>query len=301
MATAILAIASRDRGLAGLAWALVGLAWALQVALLALHAHGLVRARRPARLDAVGAEESWRPLSFVAATDTLAVGSGRLLAPGVVLAMWLVAVVGWAALAAKALRDWRGGRVRPRGGWLLVVVATQSLSIVAASGRLPVSWAPLSVLAWSWFAASLAGYLLIVAAIARRFAGRGRLARWRADGWIVMGALAITALAGSELHRDLALLLPWAAATLSIPFVAGLDVAALRARGRGLLHETDRWAMAFPLAMWSVASHAVAQHLGTRAVDVAGAVGFWAGLAAWLLAAHATATSLGRPRFMLRA
>ena len=296
MATAILATAGRERGPAGLAWALVGLAWALQVALLALHARRLLHARQAARLDTAGADESWRPLSFVAATNALAVGSGDVLPGGVVLALWLVAVAAWAALGARALRDWRTMRARPRGGWLLVVVATQSLAIVAASGRLPGAWAHLSVLARSWFAASLAGYLLIVAAMARRFATGGPLARWRADGWIVMGALAITALAGSELHRDLALLLPWAAATLSIPFVAGLDVAALRARGGGLSHETDRWAMAFPLAMWSVASHAVAQHLGTRAVDVAGAVAFWAGLAAWLLAAHATVTSLGRPR-----
>ncbi len=171
----------------------------------------------------------------------------------------------------------------------------QSLAIVAAGGRLPASWARPSVLAPGWFAASLVGYLLIVAAIARRFAG-GRLARWQADGWIVMGALAITALPGSELHRDLALLLPWTAATLSIPLVAGLDIAALRERGGGLAHETDRWAMAFPLAVWSVASHAVVQRFGSGAVDTAGAAAFWAALGAWLLAARATVASLARSR-----
>jgi hypothetical protein len=108
--------------------------------------------------------------------------------PAIVL--WVLAFTLW--LLLLGLRPTIGNA---RGSSLLVVVATESLAVLAA--LLATRWgsAFLAVAVGGWLL-GLALYPLVIVIIARAIR---RSRRFDPDLWIVMGALAIATLAGSEL------------------------------------------------------------------------------------------------------
>ncbi|MBO0803657.1 MAG: tellurite resistance/C4-dicarboxylate transporter family protein [Nocardiopsaceae bacterium] len=215
---------------------------------------------------------------------------------------WLVLTYGIpASLVLSRTGDSALGGVN--GSWLLWTVATQSLAVVAAT-LVPV-WpsqsgllAPVAVGLWC---IGLVLYLLVVAVI---------LLRWltipmtpQALGppyWILMGATAISVLAGG---RDLALPagLPvvratasfvegfsfalWAFGTWWIPLLLVLGFWRHLRRRWPLAYEPTLWSAVFPLGMYSVATDVFGQGARLSFMTPIARVMVWVSVVAWLLVA----------------
>ena len=215
-----------------------------------------------------------------------------------------------------------------RGSWLLAAVATQSLAVLAATAAQPGHNAPPAAVpggaAWAllllaaavgWWLAGMVLYGLLAASIWPRLFAALRGSAWAwfgADDWIVMGGLAIAALAATQiilaaraapavntvlgglgLGASAVAMTAWVAAS---GWILPLAILQLRCIARALTrrghHRTAPdpaawWAAVFPLGMYAVASHALATALGLAALEAVAQVFLWIALAAWL------ATSLG--------
>jgi len=257
MATGIVGVGARLEGvepLADLLLACACLAWAGLAAL--LRTRSVRSFAAPAGTAVIGA-------------DLLLAGHGEL-----ALALWSLAAALWVAagltIRAEAARS------------LLTIVATESLAVLAA-GLDRHGDAPLRVPAVGLWALGLALYPLIAGRVVHRAV--------REDGfeptlWIVMGALAITTLAASELLLDqgalgsAVALATWAAASAAIPVLVLAELKARRWR-----YELARWSSVFPLGMYGVASRVLGGADGLAGLRTIGTVFFWIALAAWALTA----------------
>lgn len=274
MATGILSVAAGSDGHGDLSLALLvcaALGWLALVAVFALEREIVTRALA-APQGRVGL------FTFTAAGDVLAARIATSGWTGLAFAFWILDGTVWLLLLGALVRALRrSGLVEVRGDWLLVVVSTQSLGVVGAvlAERSAVTAARVPALVL--FALGLALYPVIAASAAARL----RRAPFRPDDWILMGALAISALAGAhlvklgELPHDVDLAV-WAAACAWVPLVAFLE---LRGFAR-VSYEARRWSAVFPLGMLSSASYAV----GRTGV---GDTFFWIALAAWAATAAA--------------
>ena len=315
MATGIVSVAARDHGywrigialtvLALAAFGVLGLWLVLRV--LTHPSHALRPARDP--------DVALRMFTFVAACCVLGQDlSGQPVAArvlgGLGLAGWLVlvplAVRGVLSRSTVYLRD------HAHGAWLLPSVATSGLAVAAT--------APAVSARSGSFAVAGAAAVFLAAAVYLVLAG---LIVWRAvatpltperippDSWILMGALAICALAGSGVLAAVRLLgepaalvaavralmlAAWVAASLWIP---ALLYAQLWRSDRmpGTLHyQRVWWSAVFPLGMYSAASAATGRVLGVPALATVSLVFFWVAFTVWLLVGtgllHAGLTAL---------
>ncbi|HEY6495815.1 MAG TPA: tellurite resistance/C4-dicarboxylate transporter family protein [Trebonia sp.] len=205
------------------------------------------------------------------------------------------------------------------GTWLLWVVATQSLSLVAST--LVTAWpsqsallAPVAVGLWS---IGLLLYLLLVSLI---------LLHWLTEPmtpqtltppyWILMGATAIIVLAGARI-LGLSATLPvvraasgfvegfsfalWAFGTWWVPLLVVLGIwRHLRSRWP-LTYEPSLWSVVFPLGMYSVATLTFGKVAHLAFMEPLSRFMIWVALAAWLAVAAAFAVRVqargrtGRP------
>jgi tellurite resistance protein TehA-like permease len=293
MATAIVSIASLNAGFQVLSIVLLYTAVAAFVPLalldLWLIRHPLTLFRRAAQPG-----QGFHALGFVADGCVLGVriaqtGSAALTIATVLFACGFVL---WALiLAAVAIEHGRGGRIKPRGEWLLTVVATEGLAIlathIAGLGDLPALRPVASVL---WIAGGVA-YLLVGGLLARRASqpdfGVGNVTP---DWWIVMGAPAIWCVAavtvtGAQPGTIGAALAVGAWALASVMLIAIAAVDACRTRRLGVRFTPERWTMVFPLGMYSVASWMLGQSLNAGWLSDLGrlwlavAVSMWAAVA----------------------
>ena len=182
MATGIVSVAASTQRLFALSDPLFVLAAAAWVAVT------LVLLARAARGD-------WRRpqlTSFALVAATAVVGTRFSLAGRQVFALglWALAIAAWVALLAARPR---GGR--PDGGRLLLVVGTESLAVLAAFLAPRVN-DELVIPAVGWWLLGLACYPVVIAGIAAELRRRPRFGP---DLWVVMGALAIATVAGTEL------------------------------------------------------------------------------------------------------
>jgi tellurite resistance protein TehA-like permease len=306
MATTVVSIASRNAGFHVLSMVLL---WTAVGAFVSLAALDLWLARHPlALLRRAGQPgQGFHALGFVADGCVLGV---RILGPGpapptartvatVLLASgWVL----WALiLAAVAVEHGRDGVAAPRGEWLLTVVATEGLAILAARianlEHLRALHAGASAM---WIFGGFA-YLVVGALLARRVARPGfGLADISPDWWIVMGAPAIwcaAAVAVTGAHPGTAgaaaAVIAWGLASLMLIVIAAAD--ALRARRLGVRFTPERWTMVFPLGMYSVASWTLGRSLHA---------GWMSELGRWWLAVALTAwaaVALGELRHLLSA
>jgi Voltage-dependent anion channel len=301
MATTIVSIASRDVGLEVLSIALLWVAVAAFVSLAALDVwlarHPLALLRRAGQPG-----QGFHALGFVADGCVLGIRISRsgdaalaiataLLACGCVL--WIV------ILSEVAAEHGRRGGTRPRGEWLLAVVATEGLAIlsarIAAAQHLPALHVGATIL---WIAGGCA-YLPIGALLLHRALRPGfGLADITPDWWIVMGAPAIfcvAAIAITGAHPAsagaVAAGAAWGVATLMLLVIATAD--GLRARGLGIRFTPERWTMVFPLGMYSVASWMLGRSLHAGWLTELGRVWLFVALAAWV------AVALGELRHLL--
>lgn len=275
MATGIVALAADGIGVhrlgQGLGWVtLLGLG-ALGVGLL----HRLVCHRRRAWADLsdhrVAAGYFTLPAGICVAGAVCAAGgasawAGRLLVLGVLA--WLG--ITYAFWAAMILRRGKPPLARAiNGTWLVSVVATQAVVILAAlvaPGR-PSAGA----LAFAGVCVHLLGvalYAFIAPVLMYRLVFRDVTGpELVPDHWINMGAAAISALAGATLcgldgllPADIrpallgGTLLFWAVATWWLPLLLVLGVWRHGIRRHPLRYEARYWSLVFPLGMYSVAS-----------------------------------------------
>lgn len=197
------------------------------------------------------------------------------------LVLWSCALLFWVVLLAR-----RPSLAEIGGGSLLVVVAAESLGVLAAliAFRRGPGFVVAGLAAW---ALGLALYPLVMLAIVRARPG------FEPELWIAMGALAIATLAGTELllaarqlnavgelrralsDIDLA---TWAlASALVVPVVAA------ELRVRHWRYEAARWSFVFPLGMYATASAVLGQAERIPALRDIGAVSFGVAVAAWAL------------------
>lgn len=250
----------------------------------------------------------------VAATDVVAAqfdpmnSAPRTVLLAAALTAWVV-VMGRlvTVLHATGLAALRTGA---RGSWLLAVVATQSLVLIAARPVTTDTASTLFVAAMAAWTASLLGYLVITAAVVGRLLGtRLAPALLTPDLWILMGAQAITVVAGATLIDDLdatgvsgplhgpavsLIAVCWLVATAWIPLLAAAE--ARRARTQRPGFEPLRWATVFPLGMYAVACATLATIAPTAqtALHEASTAMFWVALAAWCATAVSVITHITR-------
>jgi tellurite resistance protein TehA-like permease len=306
MATGIVSLAARGAGLGFLADVLLGLTAATYLALLGHH--GLRAARRPrAVLGELRTSAIFDYLTFVAAGALL--GGGLLVAGAGRAPAWAllaISALAWLAITTTILVELvvlrtLHPRSQAQGGWLLAVVAPQALGVLClalARGRRDESL--VSVAFALWLLGTALYPPLAFERIARLRSGGRPAARLRADDWILMGALAISTLAGSLLLAHLArgrpltglrppaLILVTGQFALAWALVPVLLWGELRhaatppaARAPG----GSRWATVFPLGMLSVATRAFAGPAGLPVLRHLGDACFAVAFAAWLLAA----------------
>ncbi len=226
-------------------------------------------------------------------------------------AIWLVLTYGVpASLLVERTRDSVLGGVN--GSWLLWIVATQSLSLVAAV--LVPSWpsqssllAPVSVGMWC---VGLVLYLMVATLILLRWLTVPMTpATLGPPYWILMGATAISVLAGARIvgmPADLAVVRAtggfvegftyalWAFGTWWIPLLVILGLWRHLREHWPLTYEPALWSVVFPLGMYSVATLTFGKiaHLGFMAPLARFMI--WVTVGAWILVAAAFVVSLAR-------
>lgn len=199
------------------------------------------------------------------------------------------------------------------GGWLLAVVATQSLAVLIAllsphwhqPLRLHVNFVALSLWLWGGML-----YIWIVALIFYRYMFFRMSPRdLEPPYWINMGAMAISVLAGSLLIADtpdapfLHSLRPflegftvfyWATGTWWIPMIVILGVWRYWVRRVPVTYDPLYWGAVFPLGMYAVATFKMAGAMSLGFLDFIPHVFFWIALAAWLAVAAGLVRTLVR-------
>jgi tellurite resistance protein TehA-like permease len=285
MATGIVSLASKDE-LPLVSDVLLGVATAMLVVLA-----GLVVARPRVRGGRAG---WWDAVTFVAGTGAVAAGFAARGEAEIAHALEVLTIAAWLpAILRRPPWTRAGGRRQgddPSGRRLLVVVATQSAVISAAALDRPAASPALAGAAVAAWLVALALHVRLAGPIARGLLLRRQRGRFHADDWILMGVLAISALAASALLRapDVPVrtgvrvlsLVAWAGACLWIPLLARVDLACAIGRRPGLPGAT-RWSMVFPVGMFAAASQALGRATGHPWIHRLGLDATWVALAAW--------------------
>lgn len=247
--------------------------------------------------------------TFVAGTDVLA---ARLLMAGfplVALGLGVIAAMAWLVLTYGLPSLIIAGAGRPvlrelNGTWLVWVVATQSLAIVAgglsSSARFPALEPILPALAICFWGVGVMLYLvLIVVIFLRLILVEVTPAEMGPAYWIAMGATAISARAAAGIlvlksPNSLSLVgamkpfliglsvVLWAFGTWWIPLLVLFGLWRYLVRGYSRAYEPRLWSVVFPLGMYTVASYTLGTVAGMSFMVSVAQVWFWVGLAAWL-------------------
>ncbi len=211
----------------------------------------------------------------------------------------------WAVLVYGFLSTVTVGITKPdlehglHGSWLLLVVATESLSVLGSLVALRgTAAAPLVFASLSFYLLGAMLYVLLAALIFFRWVFRPMYpAEMGASWWINMGAVAIATLAGAQLmvlprgDPSLAPLLAfvapftvllWATSTFWIPLLVILFSWKEMQRGpHG--YDPGLWSAVFPLGMYVAATHDYATAAGLPFLDLLTLPLFWIALLAWTL------------------
>jgi tellurite resistance protein TehA-like permease len=186
------------------------------------------------------------------------------------------------------------------GAWLLTVVATEALAILATHVSSVFSRPHIVVfVGLCLFLLGGVFYLILISLIVQRWLFEPmRPEQLTPPYWINMGAAAIAALAGARLvsiagDDPLALglvqpiaaatVLFWVIATWWVPLLLTLMIWRHIVHGIRLSFRLEYWSMVFPLGMYTAASWALSRQNGVEFLAVIPRVSLWIALAAWLL------------------
>jgi tellurite resistance protein TehA-like permease len=307
MATGIVGVTARMHHLRALAWILFGINVAAWLVLTVLHALRIALHPRDVAGDLQDHARSPGFFTWVAGTAVLAsefllfresVAVGAVLAAAALL-LWLGLT--YAVFTALTIRAQKPAlEAGLNGSWLLAVVALQSLAVVGTllsahaeqPLRLYLNFAGLSLWLFAGALYTWLATLIFYRLTFLRFAP-GDL---QPPFWINMGAMAISALAGTQLVANaaqapfLGALLPflkgftllyWATGTWWIPLLVVLAVWRHGVRGEAVRWNPLVWAAVFPLGMYSAATTRIAEVMELPFLQPVGTLFLWLAIAAW--------------------
>ncbi len=309
MATGIMSIAAHLLGVPVLAKALLALNWLLFIVIGALALAHLVWHPRRVRDDLFNHLNAPGFFTFVAACGVL--GSQSLLIGGdlrVAATLGIVGLLAWIGFTYTIFTVLTVKQEKPElarginGGWLLAVVATQSMAVLAAliapevgqPLRMELNFFALSM--WLW------GGMLYIWMMSLIFYRYTFFAFSPADlsppYWINMGAMAISTLAGSLLILNtphapfLHSMLPfikgftvfyWATGTWWIPMLVVLAIWRHGVRRFPFTYDPMYWGAVFPLGMYAASTHRMIDALQLPFLARLPQAMFAIGMAAWAL------------------
>lgn len=264
------------------------------------------------------------PGFFTAIAASGVLGSQTVLLAGSVrggLMMWCIAVVLWPLLTYAIFTIFTVKQSKPpldqgiNGGWLLAVVATQSIAVLSAllavrigqPWRLELNFFALSMWLWGGML-----YIWMMSLIFYRYTFFGfQPGDLSPPYWINMGAMAISTLAGSLLIVNapdapfLSSLAPfikgftifyWATGTWWIPMLIVLGFWRHVYRRFPLRYDPLYWGAVFPLGMYAASTHEMIAALGLEFLAPIPQAAFIAAVAAWLATFAGLLRGVLRPR-----
>ena len=309
MATGIVSVGTDLLGDHLLSQVVLGVTVAAFVGLVLAYAARLVWFAPFVRQSAADPTTAMAYFTVVAGTDVLAVRLVMTSHPLVAFALGVGAAAVWLALTYALPWSIVAAARRPvlgeiNGTWLVWVVATQSLSIVAAAvaPSAPASWlrADLPAVAVSLWGLGVMLYLILIVIIfLRLLVIEVTPAEMGPAYWIAMGATAISvrAAAGILMLHDpsstvlVAVMRPfvvgtsvvlWAFGTWWIPLLVLLGFWRYVLRGYPRTYEPRLWNVVFPLGMYTVASFSLGQIAGLGFMASVARVWVWVGVAGWV-------------------
>ena len=309
MATGIVSIACQLLGLRPVAVALLLINIVLYVTLWALTVARALQFGARLLADLTHHARAVGFFTIVAATSVL--GSQVLLVIGawsVAAACWVAGIALWAIVTYSVFTALTVGVDKPslaegiNGGWLLPVVAAQSVAVLGA--QLATGFGSRSPLALFFCVVMWLGggmlYIWIISLIFYRYTFFPMSPSDLAPPyWINMGAVAISTLAGtllaaaaplSPLVQDLLpfikglTLLFWATATWWIPMLVILGAWRHLYRRFPLRYDPLYWGAVFPLGMYTVCTFRVAGMIDEPALMIIPRVFLYVAVGAWALA-----------------
>jgi tellurite resistance protein TehA-like permease len=319
MATGIVSIACQLRGFRSLAASLLWVNIAFYCTLWVLTVARLTRFPGAMRDDVMHHGRAVGFFTVVAGTSVI--GSQLLIVAGAwrpAAWLWTGAIVLWAlvtytvfaALTLKSQKPTLADGIN--GGWLVSVVAAQSVS--ALGSQLAPGWGPqaANVLLFSllmWLGGGML-YIWIISLIFYRYTFFPMSPSDLAPPyWINMGAVAISTLAGSllvlaaphsELVRDILpfikglTLMFWATATWWIPMLVILGIWRHVYHRFPLRYDPLYWGAVFPLGMYAVCTFRLAEAIEVPALLTIPRVFVFVALGAWALALIGLISALAR-------
>ena len=237
------------------------------------------------------------------------------------LALLIVGVAFWLALSYAMVPGLMEGAAKPKpevglnGAWLLTVVGTQAVSVLACllvpTFAADAPDAPLFAALSFWLVGSML-YIWLIALIFHRILFLPLSpSEMTPPYWINMGAMAISTLAGVRLVGEagrtplLAEMLPflkgmtllfWATATWWIPVLLALGAWRHLVKRVPLTYEHGYWAAVFPLGMYTVCTQNLVRVFRLPFLDPIAAVFVWIALTAWVLTFAGLARQLFRSK-----
>jgi tellurite resistance protein TehA-like permease len=235
-------------------------------------------------------------------------------------ALWIVGLLFWLALTYGMAPGLMESPVKPKpeqginGAWLLIVVGTQAISVLACRLAATAGAAAPEALLFAALSFWLVGSMLYIWLIALIFHRILFLPLSAGDltppYWINMGAMAISTLAGVCLVGEavrmplLGELLPflkgmtllfWATATWWIPILLALGAWRHLRERVPLVYDHGYWAAVFPLGMYTVCTQNLIRVFRLPFLAPIAQVFVWIALAAWAAAFAGLLWFIARP------
>jgi len=326
MATGIISIAAEMLGMTALAYTLFALNCLLYALLWILH--GLRLWWFPGRFFGDMISHARGPGYFTWVASTAVLGSQFVVLAGdyrVAGVLWILACVLWLGLTYTIFTVFVAKEDKPpletgiNGGWLLAVVATQSIAVLSAHiaphwgqpYRLELNFLALSMWLWGGML-----YIWMIALIFYRYYffafSPGDLAP---PYWISMGAMAISTLAGSLLIVNspdapyLESLLPfikgftvfyWATGTWWVPMLLLLGIWRHLIKRFPFEYDPLYWGLVFPLGMYTASTTQMVQAMDLAFLQVVPDLFFYVALTAWAITFLGLLRDVGRRGMALR-
>lgn len=307
MATGIVSIASH---LLGHRWASLPLFWLNILFYIVLWVLIVLRIMRYPTNVAADLMHHGRSVGFfTSVAGTCVLGTQFLIIGGswrIACALWFIGIILWAALTYAIFTIMTVKETKPtlaegiNGGWLLSVVAAQSVAVLGAQLSSGFSHAPQVLLfcLTIWLGGGML-YIWIISLIFYRYTfftlSPSDLAP---PYWINMGAVAISTLAGTMLiaaapYSPLLVelvpfmkgftLLFWATATWWIPMLVILGVWRHIYRRYPLRYDPLYWGAVFPIGMYTACTYRLAHLVNAPLLSAIPTYAVYVALAAWAL------------------